>query len=213
MSDVFYDFRLYIPVDGRNDVEQLQTKIEDFVEENDYPFEFEPLKRDGKDTLSVELVVWDTAEDVDPLLEDLYGFVLSSFDIRIEGTIYYEAESSRWLGEFDNDGSIRWFDLSKFEQFSVSVLEELVEMGEEISAPNLIIQCPNCQAKAAVDRVFNGTAYEFVVDKAGMLTTDRYNIELGSGDTEYRCSQCEEVIAANIDELSRLIKEGKLKRV
>lgn len=213
MSDVFYDFRLRIPVDGRNDVEQIQAKIESFIEENDYPFELEPLKWDGKDTLSVELVVWDTAEDVDPLLEDLYGFVLSSCDIRIEGTIYYEAESSRWLGEFDNDGSIRWFDLSELEQFSVSVLEELVEMGKEISAPSLIIQCPNCHTEAAVDRVFNGTAYEYVVDKAGMLTTDRYNIELGSGDAEYRCAQCEEVLAANIDELNKLIKEGKLKRV
>lgn len=213
MSDVFYDFRLYIPVDGRDDVEQIQTKIEDFIEENDYPFELEPLKWDGKDTLSVELIVWDTVEDVDPLLEDLYGFVLSSFDIRIEGTIYYGAESSRWLGEFDTDGGIRWFDLSELEQFSVSVLEELVEMGKEISAPNLIIRCPNCHTEAAVDRVFNGTAYESVVDKSGMLTTDRYDIELGSGDAEYRCAQCEEVLAANIDELNELIKEGKLKRV
>lgn len=213
MSDVFYDFRLYIPVDGRNDSEQIQTKIEDFIEENDYPFELEPLKRDGKDALSVELVVWDTSEDVDPLLEDLYGFVLSSFDIRIEGTIYYEAESSRWLGGFENDGSIRWFDLSEFEQFSVSVLEELVEIGKELSAPSLVIQCPNCHTEAEVERIFNGAAYESVVDKGGVLTTDRYDIELGSGDAEYRCAQCEEVLAANIDELNELIKEGRLKRV
>ena len=213
MSDAFYDFRLYIPVDGRNDVEQLQTKMEDFIETNDYPLEIEALKKGGKDILSIELVAWDTAEDVDPLLEDLYGFILSSFDIRIEGTVYYEAESSRWLGEFDNDGSIYWFDLSELEQFSVSVLKELVEMGKEISAPNLTIQCPNCHTEAAVDRVFNGTAYESVVDNGGMLTTDRYDIELGSGDAEYRCAQCEEILATNIDELSELIEEGKLKRV
>lgn len=210
MSDVFYDFRLYIPVDGRNDAEQIQTKLEEFIEDNNYPFELEPIRKANKDVLSIELVSWDTCEDIDPLLEDLYEFVLNSFNIRIEGTAIYDSEGSVWVGSFNNACELDWFEIAEFYNYTTDVLKFLQAQAVEFTAPALKYNCPNCKKETGILRVFNGIAVEqVIVEPCGQLTTDRNNLELSAGSVEYRCDECKSVVAYTLDELGSLIGNNK----
>lgn len=152
--------------------------------------------------------------NTDAVLERFARDLKETFGLNISGHFIADIDNSKYRHEFNADGKIHWAIADWLLGYSIEQINELHDYAIErfsSEAEHVELRCPSCRKAQPVTARMTHLEYcqaNVLADREGRCELDWDSADI-SGDFEYVCEYCGQVIANCLDQVEELLKAEK----